>query len=119
MTQHSGLSAGRWSQFSLGQQVLAIGNEMHRAAKLIEKDDVEGLRKAYERVLRLVDLTVEVQAGHGLRRELLRWRDLVAGLYVSRSVDALAHAASLRTLLRMTPAAAQQIPFVLGSSGPD
>jgi hypothetical protein len=36
-----------------------IANEMHRAAKLT---DAEGLRRSNERVLRLTDLTVEVNA---------------------------------------------------------
>jgi hypothetical protein len=36
-----------------------IGNEMNRAKRLIELRDLAGLTLAYERVLRLLDLTVE------------------------------------------------------------
>jgi hypothetical protein len=71
---------------------------------------------AYERVLRLVDLTVEVQKGYGLRRELLRWRDLIAEMYVRPELDPDGQAAAFRALLQLTPSAAKQIPFVLSDA---
>jgi len=111
--QHASLSPARWSAFSLDQQILMIGNEMNRAARLLRPADRASLTLAYERVLRLVDLTVEVQARPTLRRELLRWRDLIAELYVLPGHDAAAHAAAFRSLLLFTPEAARQIPFVL------
>jgi len=39
MTQHSSLSPERWAQFNLDQQILMIGNEMHRAKRSIELGD--------------------------------------------------------------------------------
>ncbi len=115
MTQHASLSPERWAAFSLDQQILMIGNEMNRAARLLRPADRSSLALAYERVLRLVDLTVEVQGRPTLRRELLRWRDLVAELYVRPDHDSAAHAAAFRILLQLTPEAARQIPYVLGS----
>ena len=116
MTQHASLSPGRWSAFSLDQQILMIGNEMNRAARLQRPADRASLALAYERVLRLVDLTVEVQARPALRRELLRWRDLIAELYIRPEHDPVAHVAAFRTLLLFTPEAARQIPYVLAGS---
>jgi hypothetical protein len=113
MTQHASLSPDRWSTFSLDQQILMIGNEMNRAARLLRPADRASLALAYERVLRLVDLTVEVQARPTLRRELLRWRDLIAELYVRPEHAPAGHAAAFRSLLLFTPEAARQIPFVL------
>jgi hypothetical protein len=72
------------------------------------------LRGAYERVLRLVDLTAETARGLGFRRELLRWRDLVAELYLAEVSDERAHRAALRVLLQLRPEAAKQIPYLLG-----
>ncbi len=89
-----------------------IGNEMHRAAKLRAPQDRERLRHAYERVLRLTDLTIEVHARPTLRRDLLRWRDLVAQLYVSPTPDPAAHRAAFPCLLRFTPEASRQIPLM-------
>jgi hypothetical protein len=113
MTQHASLSPERWAQFSLDQQILMIGNEMNRGKGALKSRDLAGLRLSYERVLRLVDLTVEVQNRSSLRRELLRWRDLVALLYISPEPSAEDHRDAFRSLLLFTPVAAQQIPYVL------
>ncbi len=114
MAQHAALSLERWASFNLDQQLLMIGNEMNRACKLMGPADRERLRSTYERVLALTDLTVMVQARRGLRRELLRWRDLVAELYVRMEGDPVAHTEAFRALLRFSPAASRQIPHVLG-----
>ena len=105
MTQHASLSPERWSKFTLDQQVLMIGNEMNRAARWMNPEDRRDLELAYERILRLVDLTVEVNSRRALRRELLRWRDLIAELYIRPEGDPAAHTAAFRALLLFTPAA--------------
>ena len=116
MTQHASLTPERWSAFNLDQQILMIGNEMNRAKRSIELGDATALKGSYERVLRLVDLTVQVQKRYSLRRELLRWRDLVAEMYIQPEPEPLQHAAVFRILLQLTPEAARQIPFVLPGS---
>ena len=112
MAQHSGLSPERWAAFALDQQVLMIANEMNRAAKLQAPDDRERLRSAYERVLQLTDLTVRVNDRRALRRELLRWRDLLAALYILPLADPVAHAAAFRALLHLTPGASKQLALL-------
>ena len=114
MSQHAGLSLERWATFTLDQQLLMIGNEMNRAVKQLEPEHREGLRRCYERVLYLADLTIQLHAARGLRRELLRWRDLVARLYVEADPSRSAHEEAFRALLRFSPLASQQIPHVLG-----
>lgn len=114
MTQHATLTPERWAAFNLDQQILMIGNEMNRATRLLSRDERPSLALAYERVLRLTDLTVEVQTQPSLRRELLRCRDLIAELYLQP--DSESHAAAFRVLLLFTPMAAQQIPHVLGGA---
>jgi len=44
----------------------------------------------------------------------LRWRDLIADLYIRTEPSAADHDTAFRALLQFTPVAAQQIPFVLG-----
>jgi hypothetical protein len=112
MTQHASLAPERWNAFSLDQQVLMIANEMNRAAKLAGPEDRERLRNAYARVLQLTDLTIMVRPRRALRREMLRWRDLVAALYVAPASDPEAHAAAMRSLLRFTPMASHQLPLL-------
>jgi hypothetical protein len=78
--------------------------------------DRERLQNAYERVLALTDLTIAVQRRPGLRRELCRWRDLVAALFVAPAADPAAHGAALRCLLRFTPEASRQIPLLTAAA---
>ena len=111
--QHAMLSPERWARFSFSQQILMIGNEMNRAMKLNPTCDRDLLLGCYERVLRLVDLTVAVASRPTRRRELLRWRDLIAGMYIDLEQARTAHAAAFRCLLQFTPEGAAQIPLLL------
>jgi len=112
-TQHAGLSPERWAGFSFDQQILMIGNEMNRASSLLARGAWDHAHRGYERVLQLIDLTV-VAATPTRRRELLRWRDLVAALYLTPEPDADVHRRVFRCLLQFTPTAAQQIEPLLG-----
>ncbi len=114
-TQHAGLTEERWSQFPLDQQLLMIGNEMNRGRKLMGPTTLDHLTGCYERVLRLVDLTVRTQHKPTLHRELLRWRDLIAQLYLTTTPSLNEHDRAFRALLQMTPATYQQLPLLLGS----
>lgn len=108
MPQHEGLTLERWLAFSAPQQVLMIANELHRARKLTGDDDSPRRRNAFERVLYLADLTIAAQAGWSLRRELLRFRDLAAAMYLDPSPDADEQARLLKALLLLTPESALQ-----------
>jgi len=117
LIQHAGLTLERWSSFTLDQQILMIGNEMNRAGKLTKPGDGERRASAYERALYLTDLTIEAHRRPALRRELLRWRDLIAVLFLEREPRPLDHKSAFRALLLFTPEAARQIPHVLGGGG--
>jgi len=113
VTQHASLSPERWARFSRERQLMMIANEMNRATALMDADDGRSRGLAYERVLRLTDLTVAVNPQRTLRRELLRWRDLVAALYLEVVPNMQGHRAVLRCLLQLSPDTAAQIPYVL------
>jgi hypothetical protein len=93
----------------LDAQILMIANEMNRAAKLMREEDRARRQNSYERVLRLADLTIGAHRERSLLRELLRWRDLVAELYVSEHAHIEMHRRLLRCLLYFTPTASRQI----------
>ena len=116
MPQHASLSADRWRQYPRARQILMIANEMNRASKLFGPEDRERLRGSYERVLALTDLTVQVSESRSLRRELLRWRDLVAEQYMAPRADPRAHAVAFRALLQLDPEAWRQLPYVTGAA---
>jgi hypothetical protein len=107
--QHAGLTAERWAGFPFVQQVLMIGNEMNRGLYHLEINAWDRARGSYERVLQLVDLTVGLPQTRSRRRELLRWRDLVAELYLEPVPPVDAHVEAFRCLLRLTPESARQI----------
>ncbi len=107
--QHANLTADRWARFSFAQQVLMIGNEMNRGLFQLERSAWDSARGSYERVLNLVDLTVALPLSRSRRRELLRWRDLVAALYVERTPAVDAHVEAFRCLLRLTPESSRQV----------
>ena len=112
MTRPSGLTVERWKRFRLGQQILQIGAEMQRGSSSLTPDRSAWLRPCYERALQLVDLTVQAQENAHLRRELLRWRDLIAELYLREVPDPEAHRLAFRVLLQLHPEAAKQIPIL-------
>jgi hypothetical protein len=93
-----------------------VANEMNRASKLLGPEDAQRLLGSYERVLALTDLTIQVNPRPALRRELLRWRDLVAALYVASGPDARAHGAAFRALLQLHPETWRQLPYVTGAA---
>jgi hypothetical protein len=119
MSQHDSLTPERWARFDIDRQILMIANEMNRASGLLAPESRPSLLRTYERVLRLVDLTVATRSRRGLRRELLRWRDLVASLYVAPRPDVTSHNAAFRSLLQLNPTAARQIPYLLPTPPPE
>jgi hypothetical protein len=112
MTQHSSLTLERWSQFTIDQQILMIANEMQRGTRLLADAEATSRSLCYERVLRLVDLTVQVRPRRALLKELLRWRDLAAELYLDAAPRPDAHRDALVALLRLRPEASRQIPYL-------
>lgn len=116
LRQHAALSPERWASYPPGRQLMMIANEMNRASKLFSPGDLERLRHAYERVLALVDLTIQVNDRRSLRRELLRWRDLIAEQYAAPEPDSRAHGAAFRALLQLHPETWRQLPYVTGAA---
>lgn len=112
-TQHADLSEASWEQLGLDRQILSIAAEMYRGRKRLQVGDAAEVRLVYERVLNLVDLTVAVNTRRALRTELLRWREVVAALYVAPSADSAQHDAALGVLLTFSPAAFEQRPYLV------
>jgi hypothetical protein len=116
--QHAGLSPERWAAFPFAQQILMIGNEMNRGLAQLDARAWDRARSCHERVLQLVDLTAGSPLGRSRRRELLRWRDLVAALYVEDMPSIDAHKEAFRCLLRFTPESSVQLGELPGLAGP-
>ena len=106
-------SLERWRQFMPDQRLLMIANEMLRIESSFAPEHGVSRRLGYERVLHLTDLTVALVERRALRRELLRWRDLVAALFLAADAanesQPELHAEAFRALLLLSPAGAEQL----------
>jgi len=63
-----------------------ISNEMNRALNCLKSDHVTDAEKCYERAMELTDLTVEDQRWEYALKELLRFREMLSDLFLSKDV---------------------------------
>jgi hypothetical protein len=80
---HKELADGRWFTFSVSEQLGNVGSEFERAARAFGRGDLARFENAFERMLELLDLTVEDpkwQSSCRLR-ELLRLREEVCDVF--------------------------------------
>ena len=80
---HRELADGRWFTFSVSEQLGNVGSEFERAARAFERGDRDRFEKAFERMLDLLDLTVEDPKWRTpcRLRELLRLREEVCDVF--------------------------------------
>ncbi|OGX26942.1 MAG: hypothetical protein A2787_05080 [Omnitrophica WOR_2 bacterium RIFCSPHIGHO2_01_FULL_48_9] len=91
--QHKDLAAGRWHTLSFLEQMANIGSEVERALNWKMKKNADYSRKAFERSLELLDLTLDGVTVRSRFKELTRLReaivDFFAGANEFRSSDTL------------------------------
>ncbi|MBK7642745.1 MAG: hypothetical protein IPJ19_06780 [Planctomycetes bacterium] len=109
MSEQQTLTPERWKRFQVDQQVLMISNEMHRGMHSFAPEHRASLQLCYERVLHMLGLTIGAAGSKGLRRELLRWHEVVGALYLEERSDPDQHRSALRVLLQLRPALAPQV----------
>jgi hypothetical protein len=111
---HEGITLDRWKGFAFPDQLIMVANEVHRARTSLERRDAASARLAYLRALDLFDLTVQAlgPTPAGRLRELLRWREVLAGESVRDEPDLHSNLLLLETLLRFSRRSAAQVPHV-------
>lgn len=72
--QHQSLAAGRWSTFSLAEQLGNIGSEVNRAMRA--RGDTNRYNNAVSRALELFELTISDPRWRKRLKELTRAREL-------------------------------------------
>lgn len=82
---HKTLTKDKWASFPFSKQILMIANELNRANKWIEKEDFNESRHCYERAFEILYLTIEVLKDKRKLREILRFKEVLAGLYNERT----------------------------------
>jgi len=108
------LDPGRFAALTRGQRMLMIANEMNRASKWMAVDQLELRRSAYRQVLLLADLCSDVERGRGVLKELRRFRECIAGLWLDDAPRAEEHGELFYALLTFTPETLAQMPYVTG-----
>src|SRR6185295_7251377 len=73
--QHQELAAGRWAQFSFVEQMANVGSEVERALNWKAKKNSEYSKKAFERALELLDMTLGDRGNSARFREVARVRE--------------------------------------------
>ena len=74
-TQHKQLAAGRWKELSFIHQMANIGSEVERFLNWRAKGQEEYSRRAFDRALELIDLTLDANRQRGRLREVARLRE--------------------------------------------
>jgi hypothetical protein len=79
--RHPELAAGRWFRLSLVEQVANVGSEIERAIRWRGKGNAEVGRRAFERALELLDLTIADEKNRARLKELTRLREALADYF--------------------------------------
>jgi hypothetical protein len=79
--QHGNLAAGRWKRLSFAEQMANIGSEVERALSWQAKNNTAYSRKAFERALELLDLTLDSATRYPCLKEVARVREAVADYF--------------------------------------
>jgi hypothetical protein len=79
--QHKNLAAGRWAQLSFMEQMANIGSEVERALNWKAKNNADYARRAFERALELIDLSLETKVSFPRLKELSRLREALVDYF--------------------------------------
>ncbi len=79
--QHKALAARRWSELPLMEQMANIGSEVERALNWQAKHHADYSRRAYERALELLDLSLDCATSFARLKELARVREAVVDYF--------------------------------------
>ena len=77
---HKNLSAGRWNNFSLAEQLANVGSEAGRAINW-RGENAEFSNLAAERALELAELTISDPKNRRRLKELTRMREMLADYF--------------------------------------
>jgi hypothetical protein len=78
---HQDLAAGRWFDLPLVEQLAHVGSEVERTMRWRHKGNSEYARRAFERALELLDLTIADVKHRSRLRELTRLREVLADYF--------------------------------------
>lgn len=78
---HRELAAGRWFDLALVEQLAHVGSEIERTMRWRGNGNEDYARRAFERALELLDLTIADARHRSRLRELTRLREALADYF--------------------------------------
>jgi hypothetical protein len=78
---HEEMAAGRWRTLPLVEQLANVGSEIERALSWAAKGNSDYSRRAFERGLELLDLTIADPRHRHRLRELTRLREVLVDYF--------------------------------------
>jgi hypothetical protein len=84
--EHKQLAAGRWDELSLVEQMANIGSEVERAISWRQKGNDEYSRKAFERALELLSLSIEDKKNRRRLKELVRNYEVLVDYFAGDNI---------------------------------
>lgn len=82
---HTQLAQGKWFTLTAMEQLGNIGSEVERAFRWHEKHELNHRDKAIDRMLELIDLTVQDPKWNGRLKELLRTREVLCDYFFGKN----------------------------------
>ncbi|MBI2251519.1 MAG: hypothetical protein HYU63_01960 [Armatimonadetes bacterium] len=79
--QHKDLKNGRWFELSFPAQMANVGSEVIRAINWKNKNNPEYSRKAFERALELLNLTISDKKNKNRLKELTRLYEVMVDYF--------------------------------------
>ncbi|MBN1129248.1 MAG: hypothetical protein JXA71_09695 [Chitinispirillaceae bacterium] len=76
--QHKELAAGRWKKLPFLEQMANVGGEIERTLNWKRKGNEDYSRRAFERALELLDLTIGDEKNRRRLKEIVRAREALA-----------------------------------------
>ncbi len=97
---HKDMTVEKWASKPVSWQVLSIASELGRAESSLKDGLLEPFKASLERGFELIDLTAEANSANaGFVKEILRFREVLAGIYIAPV--AKAHVAEFRALVKV------------------
>ncbi len=86
---HNELAGGKWFGMSVMEQLGNIGSEVDRSFRWHQKNEIAHRDKAIERMLELIDLSVQDPKWQYRLKELLRTREVLCDYFFGKNIYAV------------------------------
>lgn len=84
--EHKQLAQGKWSELSLVEQMANVGSEVERTIGWREKGNSEYSRKAFERALELLSMTIDDKKNKRRLKEIVRNYEVLVDYFAGDNI---------------------------------